>query len=803
MLSRRTARSGESAVFGGSVEHSGTDFVFSAPKSVSIIWALSDAETRTKLTRCQHSAVLTAVNLLRRHAIRERCGKGGRLLRPANAAFAAFTHFRSRRALHELPEEVAEGLDLEFSDPSLHTHVVVPDLVAAKPRPAVGTDKQEVSRLKIAYTALYGRWSMALGAWYHAQLAMELNQLGFLIEPTGDNGLFQIAGVEPRWNSAFSARSAGRPNLKPETPRLSRKSRNAKAKQTPDDSASLTETWIAFAERIGINRNALLAKVRTGARSEPRLTREQRELLIETALAEISRNEAVLQEQDLHRGVAAALVSLRLFARPTDALVDAVKASKNLVPLRPTESYGLPQWTTRSNQSDEKEVQDRAAGLFHARLPAGELQPVFSASDPFWTEGQRTAIAGGCAAGRLCVIAGPPGVGKTASLGPIIAAFQAEYGAESVVGAAESWQSALNLRKVFGIESFALASLLVQAPHQPGTMRQRKLIIVDEAGLLSTLRMKHVLELALNAGAKLILLGDLEQLNPIEAGSGLRLVKEELTAIELTEIVRQRDPEQKALVTSLVAVVTDERQQRSHPEDAPPDPIDAMAKQLTRTAAWQSHATSEAAIAEVVDRLQAASLDDGRTTIALARSHAEAHHITRAMRKRLRERKQIEGDDVILRAVTPMGHPFQLRLAKNDRIRFQMRHHEVGVINGTTATVTAIKGTGANLTITATIDGHPGKTPLGESVTFKPSLFADETGRVRMAAAYVMTIYGAQGLTVDEAVILRSNRISFRELYVAATRARESFAVIDVKPSRAKLEAPIVKSASRKISSAT
>ena len=787
LLSRRSALTGESATFGADVPHSGTDLTFSAPKSVSIVWALCGDEARERIEMAQHAAVNAAVDLLREHAIKERVGKGGRRLMEASAAIAAFMHFRSRPAAHVLPDHLAADFDLTFPDPNLHSHVVVPDLVVSHaPANAVKGAKSE-RRLKIAYTALYGRWAMALGAWYHAHLAYELAKLGYPIEPAGENGLFQVAGVEPRWISAFSARSSGRPDLAPATLRVGRHSRK-KPQQTSADGKSLTKIWVAFASLIGVDLDRLRPTVRSKIGQPVVLSRKQVADVLSTALAEISRNEAVLQEQDLHRGIAVGLVMLRTCARPSAELVDQLKKGVDLVKLNSTESYDLPQWTTRANESDEREVVRLAKQMVKCSLWKNALPLKISGGDPEWTLGQQTAIAAGLSAIQLTVISGPPGVGKTAALAPVVRAFREEYGDASVIGAAESWQAALNLRKLFGIRSYALASLFAQKRRKGANLTQERLIVVDEAGLLSTRRMLHVLELARRTNAKLVLLGDLEQLAPIGAGSGLQLLERVVTPIPLTEVVRQQDAAQRSLAEAIIAVASEDALSKARRPDTTQDPLDVMARGLVDMRSWHSHMTSEAAVNDVVVRFEEAQ-KKGCTAVILARSHAETHHVTRVVRQRMRADGSLKDEkDRLIRAVTPMGQTYQLRLAEGDRIRFQMRNDDLGVVNGTTATVLSIDGEGNNPSITAKVDQYARTGQCDHEITFRPSLFANDAGLVRLAPAYAMTIYGAQGVTVDEAIILRSNRMTFRELYVAATRARARFAFVDVKPSRASLE---------------
>ena len=121
--------------------------------------------------------------LLADRAICERVGKGGKRLENADGALAAFFHFRCRPAQHAAFGEVADRATV-FPDPNLHTHLVAPDIVLSRGAP-------EQQRLKIAYTALYKRWSMALGACTTRRSPISCGSR-VEIEPAGGNGLFQL-----------------------------------------------------------------------------------------------------------------------------------------------------------------------------------------------------------------------------------------------------------------------------------------------------------------------------------------------------------------------------------------------------------------------------------------------------------------------------------------------------------------------------------------------------------------------------------------------------------------------------------
>ncbi len=552
LLHRQVPDTGATATFSRQRTQTGHDFVFSAPKSVSILWALSGWETRKLIDASQLRAVRAATALLRRFAIKERVGKGGRNLRGAGGAIAAFTHRKSRPARHELPSELADGIELTFADPNLHTHVVIPDLVASGMHTTYA-GSAKTCRLKIAYTALYGRWALAAGAWYHACLAHELRRIGLPLTPSGPNGLFQITGMKPTWISAFSARSAETKALFPDGADRANSFRRTRAPANADDK-QLTKLWREFATRIGVKFKALpKASSPTEPLMRTMLSREECEPLFDGVIPKLTENEAVIQVQDLFRAVASELVAGGSFGRPSAQIIFALLADERLIPLQPTESYALPQWTTAANERDEDAVVSIAETVHSDSIAGVALDEVALGDSVKWTADQRAAIAACCEGRRLVVVNGAPGTGKTSLLAPVIAAHLRSFGPDSVIGAAESWQAALALSRRFGIPAFALANILGPDRKNATRLVGRRLLIVDEAGLIGTKRMRHILELVQRWKLKLIVLGDGEQLKPIAAGAGLSLLRSVLKPVTLSTNVRQESEAQRTTALQFTA----------------------------------------------------------------------------------------------------------------------------------------------------------------------------------------------------------------------------------------------------------
>ena len=173
-----------------------------------------------------------------------------------------------------------------------------------------------------------------------------------------------------------------------------------------------------------------------------------------------------------------------------------------------------------------------------------------------------------------------------------------------------------------------------------------------------------------------------------------------------------------------------------------------------------------ATVGALVDAWQRAHVKSpGTSTLLIAKSNAQVRAINDEVRVRRQLEGQIRGREIKLSAVTASGHTQFLRLAAGDSIRFLARQDALRVINGTIATIDKIQGSKSNPRITARIGDR--------KVAFKVSDIADEAGRARLTHAYASTIYGAQGLTVDQAFVLISPNMNRHDLLVASSRGRD------------------------------
>src|SRR3982750_3173056 len=121
----------------------------------------------------------------------------------------------------------------------------------------------------------------------------------------------------------------------------------------------------------------------------------------------------------------------------------------------------------------------------------------------------------------------------------------------TVRGAALSGIAAENLEGGLGVRSRTLASLEHAWGQGRDQLSGRDVLVIDEAGLVGSRQMERVLSHAAEAGAKVVLVGDPEQLQAIEAGAAFRALSERHGAAEISEVRRQHQAWQRGATKEL------------------------------------------------------------------------------------------------------------------------------------------------------------------------------------------------------------------------------------------------------------
>ena len=796
----------------------GLDLTFSADKSVSALWAVADPELRAEIERAHNDAARVALEetVLRHCAYTRIRNRDGEIeVLPADISAAMFQHGTSRD-----------------NDPQLHTHCVI--FNAARTH---RDGKYRALHQHPVYT-----WMKAAGAVYRNAMAWSLQErLGIRIEQYGKDGEFtRIAGMPGDLIGHWSKRRAAIIEAAREmgftvegnAPRAAAANKITRAGKSPDNDPEIRHgRWRSEAEGY-VEREALIASL-LGKAEE--ITQEQIRALtevLEDLPYRLTREEAVFRLPDIVERVGNATAGL-LNHEAVATSIERVLLSPEVVRLTrpPRAAEGRADmahtrlYSTRHNLQMELEVRDMAAGMaadaghsLSAQAIENKVTGLLAAGYPL-SEEQITAIRTVTSSGgRVAIIEGAAGSGKTTTLRPIADLYR-EHG-QSIIATAVAWRTAVALGNDVDARPFCVDKLLRLAARGGIEIDGDTTIIVDEAGMLSTRQAHHILQLSERHGAKIVFAGDTQQQQPVEAGPGLRLVRDAVGSVRVDRIRRQKADledilvhvhgENPEAVRFRTGVMGEQERTRIVAEyealkDKPVfTPWQVAASEALRdgdaaSAIAAHHARGRFHIGYDEEKTLTGLVDDwdryqrehpDKSSVVLARTRAEVRALSYLMRERrfaaLPDGERPDTDRVtviVSRGTEDERTTSPLEIVRGDRLRIGATHWEKQLFNGTVVTVDDFKvqrgeaGTEPGVLISA-------RTEDGREVIFRHDEIRDWFGNIRLDHGYALTITSAQGLTVDRTFLLADARPARETIYPAATRHREG---LDIYVNRAPL----------------
>lgn len=348
---------------------------------------------------------------------------------------------------------------------------------------------------------------------------------------------------------------------------------------------------------------------------------------------------------------------------------------------------------------------------------------------------QRSALEHILGDQRLASVVGLAGAGKSTILATARDAW-AKQGI-TVHGAALAGKAADGLQSASDIQSRTLASLELSWKNGNEPIKSGEVLVVDEAGMIGTRQMARVTAKINDVGAKLVLVGDPDQLQPIESGTPFRRLVDTHGASRLTEIHRQRTQWQKQASLDLAngriskAVAQYEDKQSVTRSDTRGNALEALVESYAMDVAANGNDTSR---------------------LAFAHRRKDVHALNQAIRTTLRSTENPPPETLLS---TGTG---QRAFSDGERIVFTRNDKETGVKNGMLGTVQRV----SDSKMSVLLDGDkPTK------VTFDPRQFRS------FDHGYAVTIHKSQGATVDQSYVLASRTMDQHLAYVAMTRHRE------------------------------
>jgi conjugative relaxase-like TrwC/TraI family protein len=731
------------SVRAGADRVTGWDLTFSAPKSVSVLWAVGGGEIGMEVRDAHDAAVRAALAYLEEHAAFSRTGKAGvRQVDTEGLVGAAFVHRSSRTG-----------------DPQLHTHVLVSGRVRCVDD---GVWRALDSR------ALHRQLKPA-GMLYQAALRAELTErLGVDWSTIDHNGQAEIDGLPEGLRRLFSSRRseielAARQSIAELEDTLGRPLTLAERrtayeravlltrdpKQAGESDDGLHDVWRKRATEAGFDPVSWMSDI-LDRHTEMEGPGESLDALV----AEVGESLSTWRRADVVR-VVARHAPLLASAEETRAWIeqtsDRVIAHPDVVRLTapqvapPAElrradgqcvfdRHDAARYSTLATLHAEQALLDlledgRNAGRAIAQPTAVDLAVEMHGL------GEDQALAVRAVTGNgdtLTCIVGPAGTGKSRAMRAAAEAWRASD--IPVAGVALSAVAAGVLAEEATIPAGTVAKFLLD--HTNGMQLQAgQVLIVDEAGMVATRDLARLASLIEGVNGKLVLVGDPAQLGPVGAGGLFPALT--VDAVELGEVRRfEHEWERDASL-------------RLRQRDVSVLDVYDDHGRIIET-------DSLGVVDEAADRWLDARLA-GRSLVVVAADHATVSAINDTVRTFRITAGEVEADGVELSGQI-VGLGDEVVTCQNDR---RLCASDAGwVRNGDRWTVTGISGTG-DLTVRH-LD-RPASVVL-------PAGYAAEHVRL----GYALTTHKAQGVTVDDAVTVVNDATTASSLYVGMTRGRGS-----------------------------
>jgi conjugative relaxase-like TrwC/TraI family protein len=721
----------------------GVDLTFSPPKSVSALWAACSGEQREQIAQAHREAVASTIAQIERRVELVRTRKGGALQweHAQGLVAAKFMHTSSR---------LTRGQERDgIPDPQLHTHVVV-----------LGAQRED-GRFAAVDSRELLRSARMNGAWYRAQLAENLQQIGVTTwGRTGkDERYFELMSVPRELAEHWSERAGeieraarefrrqyGRAPRGAEIDSLTTRTRGSKSAATAQE---IDAAWKRTAAEHGLTSERAASLFKPGTTHSWERVDETRITGLAERLEEgyardlvdrVTRDRSMIDDREL-RALAYERAACLFPGEQADRMIDELQHSGQLIPLQ----GGM--WTTRRLREQERDTIQRVerrstrdvAPVNNRALQEAQAQTAAEIGSPLTAE-QQEALKTITGRGGTSALVGQAGTGKGVVLRAASRAWQQE--GYEVIGTAVSGATAQRLGAEAKTTS-AMTTDALQRRVETGKLKMgfRTVVMMDEAGMADSKRLHELEQLTSAKGSKLVLVGDSAQLSPIGAGGLFAEIEKRAPKAELTQVKRAQHEWERGAWAEL-------RQGNA---------AKALAAYQAHDRLHLAHTREQAADRMLADwNTQRLNTVQGRTVMLTDASNRELDEINRKAQA-LREQA---GELGARRAKLP-ERPYDL--AAGDEVIFTKQHYKPGeqrIENGTLATVKHV------------VDEHT--VTLSTREPKPPDLQLDTRQFNDLRLAYAQHVYKAQGLTADQALVLTGGWQTDRErAYVALSRARE------------------------------
>ncbi len=347
-------------------------------------------------------------------------------------------------------------------------------------------------------------------------------------------------------------------------------------------------------------------------------------------------------------------------------VVERIIADKNIIKLG-TNDKNKECYTTRQQYLQEARLRHDIEKMMrrYNHVFATKIEPL--SKHHALDEEQHTALNYITQSADISVVIGRPGAGKSYLLKPVKKYYEANHC--EVIGAALSGKVAKSLQTDTGIPSSTIASMAYRLSNNTLQLTDKHVLIVDEAGMVDVNNMSLLIRAAKNAGSKLILVGDPEQLKPIHKGEIFKGIAAITGYIELEHIKRQNDLGDRAASLNLAKGNIEE----------------ALHHYNEKGAISLSNSPTAAVTHLINNWQQSLSPQNLKDSILLAFTRKAVAELNHQARTVLKEKNLLGHEEIGFQ-----GLDKDLKISAGERLLFRQNNKTLGVRNGDLGTVTAV-----------------------------------------------------------------------------------------------------------------
>lgn len=455
-----------------------------------------------------------------------------------------------------------------------------------------------------------------------------------------------------------------------------------------------------------------------------------------------------------------ALIELKPEARGEDGAITLARYStREMVETERGMAANAREMAGRADHAVDRRHVEVALGAFDRMIRAGAEQSLARAVrageiDPHEKDAllassglgdeQRRAVRHITGDEGIAVVIGLAGAGKSTMLGAARQAWEAE--GYRVLGAALAAKAAEGLEESSGIRSRTLASYEQGWQNGQRKLGSKDVLVIDEAGMIGSRQLARFVSEAQLTGAKLVMVGDPEQLQAIGAGAPFRAIAERVGFLELTEIRRQQEDWQRDASRAFARGGTAEALQA-----------------YDRHGMVRFHeGQGDARAAIVRGYLEKTARNPEQSCLMLAHRRQDVRALNEAVRSALSGRREDTPGTAPTIERTIITNDGERHFRQGDRVVFLENNRALNVKNGMLGTVKEITETH----LVARLDGK-GRDGRDRIVSVPTESYR------AVDHGYATTIHKTQGATVDRAFVLASKTMDRHLAYVAMTRHRQ------------------------------